>query len=234
MDDTLFDHALTSRAALAALQRAWPLLDRRSLGDVWQEYSRLLESVYPAVLAGSVTADEARTLRFQMLARYCGRSISAAEGAKRSRMYREGYQRLRRAVPGAQALLERLHGRTVIGVVSNNETREQQEKLAYLGLDRFIDVLVVSEEVGTAKPDPRIFEVALERASVAADESVMIGDSWRNDIVGARNAGIGAVWFNRFRAEAPDGARVPEVHSFRAPRRVEDVLFREAARSRTG
>ena len=97
-------------------------------------------------------------------------------------------------------------------VVSNNLLEEQQEKLRACGMDRFVDVLVVSEEVGVAKPERRIFEVALERAQVRADEAVMIGDSWANDVEGARAAGIRAVWFTRDGRAALDPA-VPTLRS---------------------
>ena len=54
----------------------------------------------------------------------------------------------------------------------------------------------MSEEAGVSKPDPRIFRIALERLGCAAGEAVMVGDSWSADIVGARAAGIRAIWFN--------------------------------------
>ena len=234
MDDTIFDHALTCRDALARLRRDWPLLRQRPIVKVWTEYSRLLEEVHPEVVSGRLDPTVARRRRFRLLARICGGEISETEAAECSRQYRSHYQALRRAVPGVGPLLKRLHGRVEVGVVSNNETAEQREKLAFLGFERWIDHLVVSEEIGVAKPDPRIFEAALARASAAPEEAVMVGDSWANDVRGARGARIGAVWFNRFGVRPPEPLRVPEIRSFRAPVRAEATLFREAARPRDG
>ena len=232
MDDTIFDHALTCRAALDRLGRAWPLLRQRSVDAVWKEYARLLEAVHPEIVSGRLDPSAARRERFRRLARFCGGGISDTEAAEWSRQYRTQNQALRRAVPGVGRLLERLHGRTHVGVVSNNETSEQREKLRFLGFDRLIDDLVVSQEVGVSKPDPRIFEIALERAATGPEEAVMIGDSWANDVQGARGARIGAVWFNRFAAAPPERLGVPEIRSFRSPARAEATLFLEAARSR--
>ncbi len=232
MDDTIFDHALTCRDALARLRQDWPLLGRRPLGEVWREYSRLLEEFHPQVVRGQLAPDDARRHRFQRLARFCGGEISDEEAATQSRQYQSHYQALRRAVPGVGPLLRRLHRRVAIGVVSNNTTSEQRTKLAFLGFERWVDHLVVSGEVGIAKPDRRIFEIALDRASATPEEAVMVGDSWANDILGARGAGIGAVWFNRFASAPPEELGVPEIRSFRSPLRAEEVLFREAARSR--
>ena len=75
-----------------------------------------------------------------------------------------------------------------------------------------VDVLVVSEEAGVSKPDPGIFEIALRRSGAMAAEAVMIGDSWTNDVEGARAAGIRAVWFSRGGEPSP-AAEVPAVYS---------------------
>ena len=88
-------------------------------------------------------------------------------------------------------------------------------------------MLVVSEEAGVSKPHPRIFEIALERAGAAAAEAVMLGDSWTNDVEGARAAGIRAVWFNRDGRDAPDPA-VPVVRSLQPSAETWRVIFGEA------
>ena len=101
-------------------------------------------------------------------------------------------------------------------------TVEQEEKLRHCGLDRFVDVLVVSEEVGASKPGPEIFRVALERLECSADEAVMVGDSWAADIAGASRLGIRAVWFNRGRRPAPEPeSLIQEIAAFEP---VEDAI----------
>jgi len=224
LDDTIFDHALTCRAALGCLRREHEFLRRRPLRDLWMEYSRLLEAVHPAVVAGFLDLTAARQERFRRLAAFCGVRVSDGEAASLSRTYRSHYQRLRRPVPGVRRVLQRLHGRTVVGVVTNNQVAEQEEKLSFLGVRELVDLLVISEGVGVSKPDPRIFEIALDRASAESSEAVMVGDSWSNDVLGARAAGIRAVWFNRFGAPNPDPAAVVELDSFRSIRRVQQAL----------
>jgi putative hydrolase of the HAD superfamily len=121
-------------------------------------------------------------------------------------------------------VLERLRGRTVVGVVTNNEVAEQERKLDHLHLRPFIDFMIVSEGVGVSKPDPGIFLLALEKAKALPEETVMIGDSWTSDVMGARNAGIRPVWFNRFHLARPAPWPVRELDSFRSPTRAEAVL----------
>ena len=69
--------------------------------------------------------------------------------------------------------------------------------LAELELDRYLDFVLPSGAVGLAKPNPRFYRVALEEAGVGPAEGLMVGDSYRADILGAWAAGMDAVWLDR-------------------------------------
>jgi FMN phosphatase YigB (HAD superfamily) len=64
-------------------------------------------------------------------------------------------------------------------------------------LDKLLDSVTFSQEVGAEKPAPEIFSKALERAHCAPSEAVHVGDSLRADVEGARRSGLQAVWLNR-------------------------------------
>ena len=114
---------------------------------------------------------------------------------------------------GAVALLEALRAAGVpVTIVTNNGTSEQRGKLTGCGLADLVHALVTSEDVGVSKPDVRIFEHALALTATSPDDAVMFGDAWATDIVGARQAGIRAVWFNRPGADRPS-ADVAEVRA---------------------
>lgn len=204
LDDTLFDHAGCARCALRAVHGASEALSRTPFDAFERAHARILETLHLDVLAGRRGIDEAREERFlRLLAEAGGDRAQARETAAR---YREHYVAERRALAGAAALLEAVRARLAVGIVTNNLRDEQEEKLRACGLDRYVDVLVVSEEAGVAKPDPAIFQVALDRLDCAAADAVMVGDSWPADILGARAAGVPALWFNPAGAPAPDPA----------------------------
>ncbi|HSP89582.1 MAG TPA: HAD-IA family hydrolase, partial [Vicinamibacterales bacterium] len=98
------------------------------------------------------------------------------------------------------------------GVVTNNVASEQRQKIAACGFGPLRDAVIISEEEGVAKPDPRIFSLALETLGAEAGKTVMIGDAWETDIAGARAAGVHPIWFNRLGAASPD-RRVTEIQS---------------------
>lgn len=224
LDDTLFDHALTCRAALSKLRGTHSALRGRPLDDLWHEYGRLLGIDFGPVALGRRAKRDARAERFRTLTAWCGHPVDAETSATMSEEYRDQYQLLRRPVPGAPEFLHRLAGRARIGVVTNNTAAEQVEKLRFLGLERVVDPLVTSEEVGAVKPAAELFRAALDRGGAGPEDAVMVGDHWEADVVGARAAGIRAIWFNRFREPRPVAVAVPEFDSFRPAARLERLL----------
>jgi FMN hydrolase / 5-amino-6-(5-phospho-D-ribitylamino)uracil phosphatase len=95
--------------------------------------------------------------------------------------------------------------RAGVGMITNGPSVIQREKIARLGIGPLFPFILVSEEEDLWKPDPRIFERALERGSAEPADAVYIGDNPEHDIAGARAAGITSVWINRARREWPGG-----------------------------
>ena len=224
LDDTLFDHRTSARAALAEVHRRHAATVDFARFD--EDHSRHLEELHVEVLAGRMSIDDARRERFRRLFAAVGIAADEARIDTIASAYRAGYVGARRVVEGAAALLEAVRPHARIAIVSNNLLEEQRGKLHFCGLASLVDELVVSEEVGLSKPDPGIFAVALARLGVGAGEAVMLGDSWGADILGAARAGIRAVWFNPHRKPRPADPRgVAEVFSLAPPDAVLPILL---------
>ena len=97
--------------------------------------------------------------------------------------------------------------------------RSAIQKLRKSGLEPFFAHVVLSEDVGSLKPNKAIYEYALKVNGITPCQALMIGDSYDSDIVGARNAGISALFFNPHRKEVPD-----DVPQFFALKELLDVL----------
>jgi putative hydrolase of the HAD superfamily len=85
----------------------------------------------------------------------------------------------------------------VLGLVTNGKKDIQNTKIDILGLRDYFKVIVISGEVGIAKPSPEIYQLAVERLGVTADETLFIGDHPVNDIWGAGKAGLEGIWLQR-------------------------------------
>jgi putative hydrolase of the HAD superfamily len=240
LDDTLFDHRHGAREALLAVRDAHDVLAAVDPLELDRRHADVLETLHLRVLANEISIDAARQERFRRLFEAAGVSADLLEDGSLARRaaarYRARYLESRREVAGASALLHALKHRARIGIVSNNLTQEQLEKLRVCGFDALLDAIVISEEAGVAKPDVAIFRLALERLGVQASEAVMIGDAWATDIAGARAAGLRAIWFNPLGMDRPDPwDDVEEIRSLEPASSVLSVIFRgdDSDRSRS-
>ena len=95
--------------------------------------------------------------------------------------------------PEADAGLRLARERGLRTAVISNSNGTVADILAHLGLAQHLDFIIDSSKVGVEKPDPRIFRIALERAGLAPEEAVYVGDLYSIDVVGARAAGLRAI-----------------------------------------
>lgn len=109
-----------------------------------------------------------------------------------------------------------------LGVVSNWDTRLRGIATG-LGLDRLVDFVVISAEAGVRKPDPRIFESALEKAGVRPEEALHVGDLPDEDVEGARRAGMRPVLIERGKRML-SAEPVPGVEVVRSLRELSGLL----------
>jgi putative hydrolase of the HAD superfamily len=102
-----------------------------------------------------------------------------------------------------------------ICLVTDLTAHIQLRKIKELKLDKYISLMVTSEEAGREKPHPYMFMAALKKMNLKADEICMIGDSFDKDIIGATNLGIDSIWINLKREHQKfDTSLVTEVYSF--------------------
>lgn len=114
--------------------------------------------------------------------------------------YRRAIRRHLREVPGARRCLAELRaaGHTVV-ILTNGSADAQHHKIDVLGFRDLVDGVVVSGEVGVAKPDPAIFRLAAEAVARSLEGAWMVGDSAHHDIAGARALGLATAWIDRGR-----------------------------------
>lgn len=98
-----------------------------------------------------------------------------------------------RLYEGVPQLLESLSKKYKIGIIAN-QSPGSKERLQEYGILQYINLVVASAEEGVAKPDLKIFELALERSGCLPEHAVMVGDRIDNDIVPARKMGMHTVW----------------------------------------
>jgi len=200
-DDTLLNYPRAERAALRACRREFRLriepglfLDayRRHNRDVWQAFER-----------GETDQVTLRVERFRRLAAELAIRDLPLERA--SSFYLAALAGQSQLLPGALATVRMLAKKFPLALITNGIAAVQNKRFAASPITPYFKAIVISEEVGIAKPDPRIFESALRKTGLAAGEVLYVGDSVTSDMSAARNAGMDFCWLNPGRAPVPDG-----------------------------
>jgi putative hydrolase of the HAD superfamily len=102
-------------------------------------------------------------------------------------------------IPGAEESLKILSKKftcIIATSASHSDVNEMKKALARVGADQYFHLFYSRKELGFAKPDPRFFEAVLQRSGAKASSTVMIGNLYEKDIVGAKKAGLTTVFFN--------------------------------------
>ncbi|NPA86390.1 MAG: HAD-IA family hydrolase [Candidatus Diapherotrites archaeon] len=197
IDDTLYDatslYRMAEERAFKELRRHYPLLS----WDLFKEvYKRAREDVH-RVLGGSASMHN-RFLYFQRMMEILGLTLEPQLLIKLTDIYWNTVFRNARPFPGVIKTLRTLKEHNVrIGVVTDLLAQTQAHKLRALGVSRYVDFMVTSEETGREKPHPSMFLTALHKARMSPEEAVMVGDNLEKDVLGAKAVGITGVLFGR-------------------------------------
>ncbi len=116
-------------------------------------------------------------------------------------------------VPDAADALATLVGQYRLVLASNASDSGAalvRDALARVGLDSFFDVILTARELGVSKPDPAFFDAILAECACVPHHAVMVGDSFHTDVVGAKYAGLWAVWLNPTEESPPHETTVRE------------------------
>ena len=161
-----------------------------------QRWSNLKDHHFERYLRGATSYMGQRRARIRGLFGLTAGQIPDSEVDAIGAVYRELYEGAWRLFPDVVETLDAL-GSCRLGVISNGSSARQRQKLASVAiLDRFAAV-VISEDIGVAKPHPGIFEAACEAAGASPSACVHVGDRLDADALGARGAGLTGVWLDR-------------------------------------
>lgn len=190
-DETLLDF---TRAEADALLAAFV-----EVGVPWQDAFRETYHVVNArawrlLEEGRITAVELRVRRFADMFEVLGLALDPTAF---SPVYLRHLGEQANLVDGALELLDAVRGQHSVTIVTNGLSDVQRSRLGRSAIAAHIEHLVISEEVGAAKPDPMFFAIALERLGRPDPRDVLvIGDSLSSDIAGGIAAGLDTCWFN--------------------------------------
>lgn len=216
LDHTLFD---TEASLELAFEDAMAAVEVDPAGH-YPAFQTINSKLWSQVEAGTVTPTVVHTRRFEQLAgalRLKGDPLVMADA------FAAGLQAHGELYPGAFDLLQSLKSTTTLALITNGLSHIQRGRVERLGIKHFFAAIIISTEVGSAKPSPEIFEATLGGLGHPPREStLMVGDSFSADITGGARFGLDTCWYNPH--ANPQGDRVVPTHVVHSLQQIPDVV----------
>ena len=197
LDRTLWDFDKNSHDTLIQLVESFDLISRGidSPEKFINKYKIHNERLWDLYRVDKISKEELRTKRFRLVLEEYG--ITDNQLAEDFGMaYVKESPLKTRLVPFTLEVIAYLHKKYKLHIITNGFQEVQQIKLEKTGLFQYFETIITSEQAGVNKPNPQIFEYALNNAGAKVEESIMIGDDLEVDIIPAKLFGMKQVYFN--------------------------------------
>lgn len=223
LDDTIWDFHANARFALK------DMFDYRGLQSHFEDFNHFFDiyarrniELWEQYGKGEITQEFLKIERFRYpLAKMGINDLALAEEI--GIQYLDNLPTKKALMPHSIELLDYLTEKKYpITIISNGFEEVQHRKIVSSGIGHYFQHIVLSEVAGALKPDKRIFEYALELNGAKPSDTIMIGDSYAADIVGAINAGIDQVYYP---LHYPENGEKPEcTYMIRSLKEVMEIL----------
>lgn len=197
LDDTLLDTTTAEYRAICKFKNCFQefnTINKEEFAKLWHKITEELTDRYHN---GEFSFEELRENRMKSLFSSFNIKISDEEAKENFNKYMNLYEKEWILFDDATKLLEELKGKYKLAIVTNGNSANQRRKIEKTGLGKYFQEIIVSSEVGCAKPNRQIFEIACNKLNVNSEECMMIGDKFKIDVEGSRNYGMTSVWVNR-------------------------------------
>ena len=200
LDGTILDFSKTEEAALNAAYII--VFDTNPTDNLLSVYHKINSDLWKEFEKGSIEIKDLKKNRFSDLFAYFGLNAKPEvfSDIYLSELGKGGY-----LLEGAMDILNFCKKNYRLAAITNGIGDVQRSRIKVAEIEHFFETIVISEDVGIAKPDPEIFNITFEKMELTQkNEVLMIGDSLSSDILGGINAGIDTCWINSKGMELKD------------------------------
>ena len=194
VDDTLFDRKLAQQEVCKLIVKQLPgVFDAFDTERVQEEFLKS-DQISTDMFNSGAPSEGLRDKRSRLFLQLLGIGENYVPAV--TELYVRDYPLVNAAMDGAILVVKKLSQKFKVGVISNGFPDVQYRKLETMGLYDLFSCVVLSEVIGIRKPDTAIFQKAASLIHVEPAECLYVGDSYVNDVIGAKNAGMQACWLN--------------------------------------
>lgn len=193
LDNTLLDHNKAESKSHKVVYNSFPVFQQVSLENWLETYQDVNHNLWVQYQDGEIDRHELHFSRFHdsMVKMDLPTDNSREIGVTYMKKYREYWD----WIDQAEETLALTSKHYNVGIITNGFKETQLKKFEKLSMHKYTSQMVISEELGVLKPDPKVFNHATEIAGVPRDEILYVGDSYSSDVVGGLNAGWKTAWY---------------------------------------
>ena len=198
LDNTLWDFDRNSSETLHELYEKFRLADLGVSSPSYfiGKYQERNAMMWEQYRLGKIDKETLRDQRFRLTFWDMGMEEMEQVATRLAQEYVAASPKKNHLFPDALEVLEYLHGKYRLHIITNGFHEAQFVKLDATGIRKFFSHIFISEHVGYKKPDVNIFYFAMQSAGAEAEECLMIGDGLEVDVIGSQQAGWDAIYFN--------------------------------------
>lgn len=201
-DNTLYDF---DKAEALSLKATLEHLGIEYADTIISTYSDINLKLWKLYEKNLIAKETIKTQRFTELFQYM--SVDADAWAA-SEVYRKNLETKTLLMPYAEEVCEALSQHFILAILTNGVATTQRSRFVLSSINKYIKHHIISEELGTSKPNIEFFDAAFSIIGCNAKEALMVGDSLSSDILGAVNAGIDCCWYNPKRLKNEDNYNI--------------------------
>ena len=195
LDNTLWDFETNSRKAMHVIFHQFNLNEVCDFNLFFESYTKHNDALWESYRNKEVVKQELTRLRFQNT--LTEMEISGIDADEMNTQYLMELPKQKILNEGVIEILNYLkRKRYHLNIITNGFKEVQREKIETSGLKPFFEKIFISEEIKSAKPERGIFEYSIKSSNAKKINSIMVGDDWNVDIIGAINYGIDAIYYN--------------------------------------
>jgi putative hydrolase of the HAD superfamily len=208
LDNTLWDFETNSRNTMQIIFQKLNLGNSLDFNLFFETYTRHNDALWLSYRNNEVIKKELTRLRFQNT--FDELDIKGIDAEVTNEMYLNEMPNQKTLNAGVTEILHYLkQKRYHLNIITNGFSEVQRQKIETSGLKPFFNKIFISEEIKSPKPERAIFEYAVKSSNAKKSQSIMVGDDWEVDVLGALKFGIDAVFFQNNDSENLTNVRNP-------------------------
>ncbi len=196
LDGTLLDHKQSEYLGVKAFYKEnleYFNIDEDGFYKLWCKIS---QKNFKRYLDGEISFIQQRNERIKDIFSEADLQINDIEAEKKFQTYLINYEKSWKPYEDVIPCLRSLQNYR-LGIISNGDYNQQLLKLERMGIKDFFEIIITAGDVGVAKPDIKIFEIASETAKECPENCYYVGDDYKTDILPCGQIGITGIWLNR-------------------------------------